>query len=264
MQAEARHHWEEAKGMRSNVWKWPEIQPSFRPMKNDHKAGGSTPVLWLKSKIERLTPVEPTKRVTRKALQEKIAALEMITKRDRWPPKEREVRPESDSSAEAAKESEEKKQKVQERLAEESSGDVNMVYALLYSFTLESTEYEKQVYAGEELSVAQLQLEDVKVADAVVFEKPSALQTRFVRPLFIKSLIEGRPMGRVMIDGGAMVNVMPTSFFKKLGNGKNELKPTDMTMTDFTGNGQQARVYSRPSSRSDPRPFGQPFCSGCR
>lgn len=96
--------------MRSNVRKWPEIQPSFRPMKNDHKAGGSAPVLWLKSKIERLTPVEPTKKVTRKALQEKIAALEMIIKRDRWPPKEREVRPESDSSAEAAKESEEKKQ----------------------------------------------------------------------------------------------------------------------------------------------------------
>nr|CAD1829482.1 unnamed protein product [Ananas comosus var. bracteatus] len=189
MQAEARHHWEEEKGMRSNVRKWPEIQPSFRPMKNDHKAGGSAPVLWLKSKIERLTPVEPTKKVTRKALQEKIAALEMIIKRDR----------------------------------------------------LESTEFEKQVYAGEELSVAQLQLEDVKVADAVVFEKPSALQTRFVRPLFIKSLIEERPMGRVMIDGGAMVNVMPTSFFKKLGKGKNELKPTDMTTIDFTGNGQQAR-----------------------
>nr|CAD1820390.1 unnamed protein product [Ananas comosus var. bracteatus] len=38
-----------------------------------------------------------------------------------------------------------------------------------------------------------------------------------------------------------MVNVMPTSFFKKLGKDEDELKPTDSIMTDFTGNGQQAR-----------------------
>nr|CAD1831765.1 unnamed protein product [Ananas comosus var. bracteatus] len=42
-----------------------------------------------------------------------------------WPPKEREVQPESDSSVEVAKELEEKKQKVQERSAEESLGDGN-------------------------------------------------------------------------------------------------------------------------------------------
>lgn len=48
-------------------------------------------------------------------------------------------------------------------------------------------------------------------------------------------------MGRVMVDGGAMVNVMPTSFFKILGKSKDELKPTDTIMVDFTRNGQKAR-----------------------
>nr|CAD1829455.1 unnamed protein product [Ananas comosus var. bracteatus] len=38
-----------------------------------------------------------------------------------------------------------------------------------------------------------------------------------------------------------MVNVMPTSFFKKLGKDEDELKPTDSIMIDFTGNGQQAQ-----------------------
>ncbi|XP_020086726.1 uncharacterized protein LOC109709066 [Ananas comosus] len=91
------------------------------------------------------------------------------------------------------------------------------------------------------LTMAQLQLEDVKPVDLVVFEKPSIMQTRFVRPLFIRALIEGRPVDRVMVDAEAMVNVMPTSFFKKLGKSQDELKPTDTIITDFTGSGQQAR-----------------------
>nr|CAD1818574.1 unnamed protein product [Ananas comosus var. bracteatus] len=143
---------------------------------------------------------------------------------------------ESDSSTEMTKESEEKKQKIQKKSANAGSVDISMVYALPHSFKVESVEYKESVYDGKELTVAQLQLEDAKAADAVVFEKPSIIQTRFVRPLFIRTLIEERPVGRVMVDGGAIVNVMPISFFKKLGKSENELKPTDTIMTDFTGN----------------------------
>nr|CAD1833460.1 unnamed protein product [Ananas comosus var. bracteatus] len=140
-----------------------------------------------------------------------------------------------------AKESEEKKQRIQEKSADEGPADVNMVYTLPQSFKTKYIEYEEMVDVEVGLAVAQLQLEDAKSADAVIFEKPSAIQTRFVRPLFIRALIEGRPVSRVMIDGGAMVNVIPTSFFKKLGKSEDELKPIDIIMTDFTGSGQQAR-----------------------
>lgn len=44
-----------------------------------------------------------------------------------------------------------------------------------------------------------------------------------------------------MVDDGEMVNVMPTSFFKKLGKSEDELKPTDTIMIEFTGSGQQAK-----------------------
>ncbi|XP_020082161.1 uncharacterized protein LOC109705789 [Ananas comosus] len=115
-----------------------------------------------------------------------------------------------------------------------------MVYTLSQSFKVEYTEYE-EIEEEFVLNVAQLQLEDAKPADTVVFEKPSAIQMRFIRPLFIRALIEGRLVGRVMVDGGAMVNVMPTSFFKKLGKDEDELKPTDTIMTDFTRSGQQSR-----------------------
>nr|CAD1827515.1 unnamed protein product [Ananas comosus var. bracteatus] len=116
-----------------------------------------------------------------------------------------------------------------------------MVYAFPCLFKTESAEVEEQPQYKEELAAAQLQLEDFKAADTVVFEKPSALQAKFVQPLYIKALIEGRHVGRVMINGGAIVNVMPTLFLKKLGKSKDELKPTDTTITDFTENGQQAR-----------------------
>ncbi len=43
-----------------------------------------------------------------------------------------------------------------------------------------------------------------------------------------------------MIDGGAIVNVMPTLFFKKLGKDEDELKPPDTMMIDFIG-GQPAK-----------------------
>ncbi len=38
-----------------------------------------------------------------------------------------------------------------------------------------------------------------------------------------------------------MVNVMPTAFLKKIGKSKEELKPTDTTVTDFTGGGQATK-----------------------
>nr|CAD1829195.1 unnamed protein product [Ananas comosus var. bracteatus] len=221
MQAEARQHYEDVKGMKLNVWKRPkEPRHPFRPMRNDHEACGSSPVPWLKSKIERPVTAETEEKMTRRELEDKIASLETIIKIERWPSKEREVRMESDSSAETARESKEKKQRIQGKSADEGPAGVNMVYTLPQSFKAEYVEYNEEMIDEEiGLTVAQLQLEDVKPADAVVFEKPSVIQTRFVRPLFIRALIEGRPVGRVMIDGGAMVNVMPTSFFRNLNLG---------------------------------------------
>nr|CAD1831559.1 unnamed protein product [Ananas comosus var. bracteatus] len=92
-------------------------------MRNDHEADGSSPFPWLKSKIERPITAEPEEKVTRREPEEKIASLETIIKRDRWPPKEREARMESGSSAETTKESNEKKQKIQEKSANEGSSD---------------------------------------------------------------------------------------------------------------------------------------------
>ncbi|XP_051153051.1 uncharacterized protein LOC127266733 [Andrographis paniculata] len=48
--------------------------------------------------------------------------------------------------------------------------------------------------------------------------------------------MEGRPVSRVLIDGGAFANLMPFQTFRKLGKTKDDLIPTSVRATYFMGN----------------------------
>jgi hypothetical protein len=37
-----------------------------------------------------------------------------------------------------------------------------------------------------------------------------------MKPLYIKGHVDGKPMGHMMVDGGATVNIMPLVTFEKL------------------------------------------------
>jgi hypothetical protein len=50
-----------------------------------------------------------------------------------------------------------------------------------------------------------------------------------MRSLFIKGHIDGRPMGRMMVYGGASVNIMPLDVFEKLGHDEGDLKWTNLS-----------------------------------
>lgn len=71
--------------------------------------------------------------------------------------------------------------------------------------------------------------------DIAQLEKPTAEQRNHLRPLHVKVIIDKRPINRVLIDGGAIVNLMPQAMFKKLGKDQPDLIPTDMVVTDFSG-----------------------------
>ena len=66
----------------------------------------------------------------------------------------------------------------------------------------------------------------------IKFEKPQL--TRHLRPLSIKAYIDGRPISRVLIDSGAIMNVIPVEILRKLGKTQKDLKGTNMKMTNFT------------------------------
>jgi hypothetical protein len=38
-----------------------------------------------------------------------------------------------------------------------------------------------------------------------------------MKPLYVKGYLKGRPVQRIMVDGGAGVNVMSLSTFEKMG-----------------------------------------------
>jgi hypothetical protein len=91
--------------------------------------------------------------------------------------------------------------------------DINMVFTLPGEFR------------GIEEEVAQMCLGPKEV----VFEKPEEL-SQHLKPLYIRGHIDGKPVYRTLIDGGAAVNLMPYTVFKKLGREDDELVKTNITL----------------------------------
>ena len=68
--------------------------------------------------------------------------------------------------------------------------------------------------------------------EVIKFEKPQLV--RHLRPLYIKAYIDSRTISRVLIDSGAIMNVIPVEILRKLGKTQKDLKGTNMKMTNFT------------------------------
>jgi hypothetical protein len=87
-------------------------------------------------------------------------------------------------------------------------------------------------YEQEELEevVAQLTLQ----SQQDIFNKLS--QHRHIKSLCTKGFVDGKLMTKMLVNGGAAVNLMPYTTFRKLGKGPGDLLETDMMLKDFGGN----------------------------
>jgi hypothetical protein len=72
------------------------------------------------------------------------------------------------------------------------------------------------------------------LAKQATFDKPA--KNRHMRPLYLKGYVNGKPLTKIFVDGGAAVNVMPYTTFRKLGMGPGDLTPTSIILNDFSGN----------------------------
>ena len=86
------------------------------------------------------------------------------------------------------------------------------------------------VESDEEIAMAQW----VFQAESATFEKPE--KHLHLKALYLKGIIDGKPLTKMLVDGGAVVNLMPYSTFRKLSKRTEDLCPTDMTLIDFSGN----------------------------
>jgi hypothetical protein len=104
------------------------------------------------------------------------------------------------------------------------SMDINMVFTLPAEFR------------GAEEEVAQMCLNPKEA----VFKKPKE-SSQHMKPLYVRGHIDGRPIFRMLIDGGVVVNYMLYSVFKKLGREDDELMKTNLTLNSVGGNPMKAR-----------------------
>ena len=64
-----------------------------------------------------------------------------------------------------------------------------------------------------------------------IFDKP--IKHRHLKALYVKGFIDGKPMSKMLVDGGASVNLMPYTTFCKLCKGLGDLIEIDMMLKDF-------------------------------
>ena len=103
-----------------------------------------------------------------------------------------------------------------------------MVFMLPSEFMAPDDDDEEQ---DLEEAMAQLNLEPIPAT----FEKPEDEKCKHLKALFLKGFVDGKPVTKMLVDGGAAVNIMPYAMLRKLGKGSEDLTKTDMMLKDFEG-----------------------------
>ena len=73
-----------------------------------------------------------------------------------------------------------------------------------------------------EEAMAQLNLEPLRAT----FEKPDDDYRQHLKALFLKGFIDGKPVTKMLVDGGAALNIMPYVMLRKLGKRQDDLTKT--------------------------------------
>ena len=81
------------------------------------------------------------------------------------------------------------------------------------------------------------------VIQQAIFDKPVKHQQ--LKALDVKGFVDGKPMSKMLVDGGASVNLMPYTTFCKLGKGPRDLIETNMMLKDFGVNASKTRGNKR-------------------
>jgi hypothetical protein len=116
----------------------------------------------------------------------------------------------------------------QTRADAEASADTNMVFILPSEFGAPK---------DEEVSVAQFDCGP----RPVIFEKPRDRSYRHLKALYLKGYINGQPIGKMLVDTGAAVNIMSYSMLRRLGRSNEDLIKTNVTLSDFNGQASEAK-----------------------
>ena len=96
------------------------------------------------------------------------------------------------------------------------------------------TPADQEVYLDFDESEYKEIVAKLMVVQQAIFDKP--VKHQLLKVLYMKGLVDGKSMNKMLMDEGAPVNLMPYTTFHKLGKGPEDLIETDMMLKDFGGN----------------------------
>nr|AAV43984.1 putative polyprotein [Oryza sativa Japonica Group]AAV44059.1 hypothetical protein [Oryza sativa Japonica Group] len=109
---------------------------------------------------------------------------------------------------------------------------INMVFTLPAEFGVNQTDVDEVEDESAKLVISPEQ---------AIFEKPEGMENRHHKPLYVNGYVNGKPMSKMMVDGGAAVNLMPYATFRKLGRNAEDLIKTNMVLKHFGGNPSETK-----------------------
>nr|AAL76190.1 Putative gag-pol polyprotein [Oryza sativa Japonica Group]AAP52444.1 retrotransposon protein, putative, unclassified [Oryza sativa Japonica Group] len=113
-----------------------------------------------------------------------------------------------------------------------TAAPINMVFTLPAEFGIDQADVDEVEEASAKLVLSPEQ---------AVFAKPEGTENRHLKPLYINGYVNGKPMSKMMADGGATVNLMPYATFKKMGRNAEDLIKTNVVLKDFGGNPSETK-----------------------
>ena len=116
------------------------------------------------------------------------------------------------------------------------SANIQMAFLLPSEFRAPA---DQEVYSDFKESECEEIVDKLMVVQQAIFDK--LVKHRHLKALYAKGLVDGKPMSKMLVDGGASINLMPYTTFRKLGKGPGDLIETDMMLKDFGGNASKTR-----------------------
>nr|KYP41306.1 hypothetical protein KK1_037326 [Cajanus cajan] len=71
--------------------------------------------------------------------------------------------------------------------------------------------------------------------NSVVFDSPTEEMKGHFKPLLLTLMIEGHEVNKVLVDGGATVNILLRTMLKRFGKSTADLKPHNILISDYAG-----------------------------
>jgi hypothetical protein len=115
-----------------------------------------------------------------------------------------------------------------------------MGFFLLLQFVApEGQDVQEEEYSDFDESEYQDLMAQLVLTQRAIFDKLA--KHRHLKPLYVRGYINGKPLTKMFVDGGAAISIMPYTTFRKLGMTNEELLKTNMVLRDFASNPSNTR-----------------------